>query len=102
MELIGQLIEELQELQGYKEKYECVQKDKEIMSQTLFEYMQREYKQKNYNERSEEYRKNTCCSCRYRDGCGLKDNLPENIGEPVPSDKEWIPGRKTCENFRWS
>lgn len=41
--MVEELIKELNELQEYKKKYECVQKEKQKMSDLLYEYMMREY-----------------------------------------------------------
>lgn len=98
--MLGELINEIQELQEYKKKYEYVQKDKEVMSEKLYEYMMREYGNMSREERVLSYRTNSCSCCRYRDYCEI--SLPENIWEPIKSDRGWIPGRVTCGKFDWS
>lgn len=77
-------------------------KDKQTMSDLLYEYRLKEYESKTYEERCKDHLDCTCSACRYRDGCELKNNFPEDIRKPVPSDKAWIPGYKTCDDFRWS
>ena len=50
-------------------------------------------------ERISKYEEECCRHCRYRGYCEF--DFPENIYEPVRSDKAWIPGRKTCGRFEW-
>ena len=98
--MLEELIKEIQELQEYKYKYECVQKDKQRMSDLLYEYMMREYESMGREERIISFRANNCIYCKYDDYCNA--SLPEDIWKPIPSKKAWIPGRKCCEKFEWS
>lgn len=97
--MLEELLKELNELRAYKERYENVVKDKERMSALLYEYMVKEYNSMSYEERAAEFRKKTCCSCRYRDDCSSA--LPIDIMRPVPSEDAWIPGVIGCRDFRW-
>ena len=99
--MIEELIKELSELQEYKKKYESAQKDKQKMSDLLFEYRMKEYENTSYEDRCAQQISKQCSACRYRHDCS-KNNFPEDIRLPVKSDKAWIPGFKSCENFMWS
>ena len=99
--MMEELIKELSELQEYKKKYEYAQQDKQEMSNLLFEYMMKEYKNTSYEDRCAQQISLQCRACRYAHDC-LKNNFPEDIRMPVKSDKAWIPGVKSCENFMWS
>lgn len=98
--MVEELIKELNELQEYKYKYECAQKDKQTMSDELYEYMKREYENMGREERIISHHAEFCNCCRYESYCTI--SLPEDIWEPVPSNKAWIPARKVCEKFEWS
>lgn len=98
--MVEELIKELNELQEYKKKYECVQKDKQKMSDLLYEYMMREYENMDREERIISHRVDGCNCCRYDGYCNV--SLPEDIWKPIPSDNAWIPGRKGCEKFEWN
>ena len=92
--IIDELIKELQELQEYKKKYESAMKDKQAMSDLLYDYKLKEYNSKSYEDRCKEHIEKTCSACRYCDGCELKNHFPVNIRKPIPSDKAWIPGKQ--------
>lgn len=101
--MVEKLMKELIELQNYKKKYEYAQKDKQTMSDKLYEYMMREYENTSYEDRCKEHIEKTCSSCRYRFyDCNLQNSFPEDIWKPVESDKAWIPDRKSCDKFQWS
>lgn len=101
--MIEELIKELIELQSYKQKYEYAQKDKQTMSDKLYEYMMKEYENTSYEDRCKEHIEKTCSSCRHRFyDCDLQNNFPKDIWKSVESNKAWIPGRKSCEKFEWS
>lgn len=76
-------------------------KDKQVMSDLLYEYKLKEYENTSYEKRCEYHIEHTCSACRYRDGCELKIDFPEDILKPVPSDKAWVPGCKNCKKFKW-
>lgn len=98
--MLEQLIKELEELKEYKNKYECAIKDKQKMSEKLYEYMLKEYENTTKEKRVSVFKEKTCKSCRYRDCCNLE--LPDDIMKPIPSDKAWIPAIKTCGEFEWA
>ena len=99
--MITELIKELNELEEYKHEYEYAQKDKQTMSDLLYDYMIKEYEATSYGERCDKYIKNICKDCIGRDGCQLQHTLPEDIGIPIKSDKAWIPATKSCGEFEW-
>ena len=74
--MINELINEIKELQKYKEKYLYAEKDKERMSDLLYEYMMREYKRMPKQKRIEKYEEECCKCCRYREYCNF--DLPQN------------------------
>ena len=96
--LLDDLIEEIQELEKIKVKYNHLLVDKEQMSGLLFELMTEKYSHIPYEERVEEYKREFCHDCRFN-FCGMK--FPENIGQPVKSDKGWIPSTVGCGKFEW-
>jgi len=102
MEAINQFIEGILELVEYKKKYESQKKDKKRMSDVLYDLMLEKYNNTSFShsQRIEEHRRDVCIACRHRDGCEVE--LPGDILKPIPSTEEWIPPRKTCENFEWS
>ena len=97
--MLQELVDEINKLLEYKQKYEHAERDKKSMSNLLFEFMLKEYDSKTYEERCSEYKKIVCRTCRYREDCEFE--LPKNIWEPIQSDKNWIPGKQTCEHFKW-
>lgn len=100
--MIEELIREIEELEKYRQKYENAEKEKQVMSEMLFKYMEDEYQKTSYEARSEKYRNDICSACRYRPECTIKFGLPKDISKPIPSDKSWVPSRKSCGNFMWS
>ena len=72
--MLDELLEEIQKLREYKTKYEYAEKDKKEMSDLLYKYMMAEYEGKSYDERVQEYKKNTCSCCRYHSMCEGKKN----------------------------
>jgi hypothetical protein len=98
LKMLDELVKDLQELLDYKKKYEYIIKDKETMSDLLFELMTEKYNNTSYEDRREHFRENSCQCCRY-EGCNLE--LPQDIGKPIKSDKAWIPATKSCGNFQW-
>jgi len=98
--MLEELLQEIEELKTYKKKYEYALKDKQRMSDLLFELMTEKYNRTSFAERRSNYRKSTCSACRYQEYCDLE--IPNNIQEPIKSDEAWIPGTKTCGNFEWS
>ena len=101
--MLEQLIKDMNELLSYKEKYEHAIKDKQTMSNKLYELMTKEYEKTSYEDRCKQYIEHECSGCRYRIyGCDYQSNLPKDILQPIPSDKAWIPACKTCGHFEWS
>lgn len=98
--MIDELIQELNELLEYKDKYEMAMKGKQRMSDELLKYMNTEYENQTYEERYELYKKEICKCCRYNNCCDYL--LPKDILKPVPSDKGWIPAKISCKKFEWS
>lgn len=100
--MLEELINEIKELQECKRKYECQEKDKQKMSDELFKLMMEKYNNQTYEERTELHNKELCRSCKYRDYCEERNNLPKDIWKPRESEKAWIPGYTTCGGFEWS
>ena len=98
--MLEQLIKELEELKEYKHKYECAIKDKQRMSDLLYEYMMKEYENTTKEERVLKFKQDTCRCCRYRDYCSIE--LPDDIQKPIASNKAWIPATKSCGEFDWA
>lgn len=98
--MIDEFLNEIKELQEYKEKYLCAVKDKQRMSDLLYEYMTKEYKRMPKQKRIEKYEEECCQYCRYREYC--KFDFPDDVYKPIKSDNAWIPRRVTCGNFKWS
>ena len=98
--MIDEFLIDIQELKEYKHKYECVQKDKQKMSDLLFELMTNEYERTSYEDRKEHYKHDSCRDCRGYGYCELE--IPQDIGKPIKSDTAWIPATKSCGHFEWS
>ena len=58
--MLEQLLEEINELKKYKERYELAERDKERMSEMLYDYMMKEYESMTKEERIEKYKKECC------------------------------------------
>lgn len=97
--MIDELIKEIQELEEYKEKYFTLIREKQIMSDRLYELMWDKYKSMTLEDRIKEYKDGWCSCCRH--DCYDCD-YPEDILMPIKSDKACIPDEKTCGNFRWA
>lgn len=98
--MLEELLNEIKELKEYKKKYESAEKDMEAMSQYIYENELEKWKNKAYAFRVIEYQESMCKSCRFYDGCDIKEHLPEDIGKPT-ENKRWFPGQKACGNFEW-
>lgn len=98
--MLDELLKEINELKEYKNKYEYALKDKQRMSDLLYDYMMREWESMSREDRVVAYQKNNCSSCRHYGYCNI--GLPEDILKPIPSDKAWIPYIKNCGSFQWS
>ena len=62
--------------------------------------MNKEYENQNYESRCLLHKKDLCNICLCNNYCDME--LPQDILKPTPSDKAWIPSKKTCEFFKWS
>lgn len=102
--MLNELLKEIEELKKYKEKYEYAVKDKEIMSELLYEYMTKEYESMTKEERVKIFEKEFCECCRFAHYCRdhFEEAYPEDILKPFPSERAWIPPRKGCAEFEWS
>lgn len=96
--MLEKIIEELAELIEYKRRYESAQKDKQTMSDMLYDYMLKEYEATPYEERCKKFHDYSCKHCKNQDYCLMlfKNEYPEDILMPVKSDRAWIPPRKGC------
>ena len=101
--MLEELIKEVKELQEYKQKYECAQKDKQKMSNLLYNYMLSEYRNITYEENVRLYKDEWCRCCRYKSNCNkvIDGEFSKTIRKPVRSDNGYIPGREGCESFEW-
>ena len=102
--MLNELLKEIEELKTYKRKYENAIKDKEAMSKLLYEYMIKEYEDMTKEERIKIFEKEFCGHCRFIDYCRnhFEKEYPEDILKPFPSDRAWIPPKKSCDMFEWS
>lgn len=98
--MLDELLKEINELKEYKIKYECASKDKQRMSELLYDYMMQEYENTSKEKRIELHKINCCSCCRYRDCCDFE--FPEDVWKPIPSEKAWIPAKTTCGSFKWA
>ena len=100
--MLNELIDEIKQLQEYKQKYESQAKDKQKMSDELFKLMMDKYNNQTHEERSKLHNEELCRSCKFRDYCQERYDLPEDIWKPIEGEKAWIPGHTTCGGFAWS
>lgn len=98
--MIDEFLNEIKELQEYKKKYLCAEKDKQRMSDLLYEYATKEYERMPKQKRIDKYKEECCKCCRHNTFCEF--DLPDDIYKPVKRDNAWIPGTVTCGNFEWS
>ena len=100
--MIEELIKEIEELKKYKFLYECQLKDKQRMSDMLFELMTKEYENTPLEVRKEKHIREQCKDCR-GEWCDCDHSrLPEDVYKPKVSDKAWIPAITICKDFEWS
>ena len=97
--MLEELLKEITELKEYKKKYEYCLIEKQRMSDKLYRLMILEYGNTTPQQNIEEYKKHTCCDCRFQEGCHIV--LPQDIGKPIKNDEGWIPATKSCESFSW-
>ena len=100
--MLEKLIKDIEDLQKYKLMYERQKIDKRTMSEELYKLMLEKYNTTPYEERASYFKKDMCHCCRYGNFARCEIELPEDIGMPVPSDRDWIPGKKGCAQFEWS
>lgn len=98
--MLDELLKEIDELKSYKSKYESALESKQKMSDLLYDYMMKEWKNMSREDRVDMHIDDICSCCRYRMYCTIE--LPEDILKPIPSDKAWIPARTCCKKFEWS
>ena len=96
--MLDELMKDLQELKDYKKRYEFVIKDKQRMSDLLFELMTEKYNNTSYEDRKKHFIDTTCKCCRHY-MCNLE--ISEDIELPIKSNIRWIPATKSCANFEW-
>ena len=99
--MLDELLKEIENLKTIKAEYKCLQKDKQRMSDLLYEYMIKEFNNKSYEDRVEEYKNTICVNCRYR-GCSYAKELPVDILKPIESDIDFIPSTTTCRKCEWN
>lgn len=99
MEIISSFIKEIEDLNNFKKLYESQKKDKERMSEEIYDLMMYKFDTLTYEDRVSEYKKEFCRCCRYN-WCNM--DIPSDILKPIKSDKGWIPARKFCGAFEWS
>lgn len=83
----------------YKQRYEHQLEDKKTMSKMLYELMMYKYSNLTYEQRVEDFKRDTCRCCSYEDYCELV--IPEDILKPIESEIGWIPPVKGCKEFEW-
>ena len=97
--MLDEFIKEIKELKEYKREYFNLVRNKQVMSDKLYELMMERYKSMSYEERLKEFKESYCSCCRH----DVYDcDIPEDIMMPVKSDCAWIPGCKGCGNFKWA
>ena len=108
--IIEKVIKEYKELKEYKRKYESQKIDKEKMSEALYEFELKEYKNTTYEQRVKKHIEENCKDCRYFYGenrhCKWlegtpKERLPKDILKPIQTKENYFPGHKICEDFLW-
>jgi len=99
MDIINQFLNEINELKKFKRLYESQKKDKQRMSDELYELMMYKYNNTPYDERVKYYKEDLCSCCRHEDYCEIE--IPEDILKPIKSEEAWIPPTKTCGEFEW-
>lgn len=98
--MLEELLKEIKDLKEYKNKYDYAIKDKQRMSDLLFELMTEKYNNTSYEDRKTYFKNNVCSCCKYKDTCFLE--ITENIGKPIKSNNAWIPATKSCKEFEWN
>lgn len=97
--MLEELVKEISELKECKKRCEFIDRDRQYMSNLLYEYMIKEYESMSRQDILNEYKKEYCDYCRRKGWCRV--GFPDDIYKPVPSDIAWVPGRITCGNFEW-
>lgn len=97
--MIDELISEINELKDIKKRYEFALKDKQRMSDLLYDLMSEKYDNLSYDKRIEWHKKEMCNHCRYYP---CANELPNDVGYVLKSENAWIPGRVCCKHFDWS
>ena len=97
--ILDRVLNEINELKEFKRLYESQKKDKQRMSDKLYELMMYKYNNTSYNERLLNFQEETCRYCRYEDYCKIE--IPEDILKPIKSENAWISSTKSCGEFQW-
>jgi len=99
--MLDELLKEIQELQGFKNKYEFSLIDKQKMSDKLYELQTEIYNSKTFEERKKMQIDLNCTCCRGKDYCD-KSIIEYDVMMPIPSNCAWMPSIKCCKKFEWS
>lgn len=99
--MLEDFIKDINELIEYKIKYEYAIKNKQKMSDALYDLDLERYNIQTFEERKQNYIKDLCNCCRFDFYCN-KDKIPENILMPIKSDKAWFPSKISCSEFQWN
>ena len=98
--MLDEFIKDINELIEYKKKYEYILKDKQKMSDALYELYLEKYNNQSFEERRQLFVKDTCGCCKYYFDCDK--HLSKNVLMPIKSDTGWFPSRVGCDEFQWS
>ena len=85
----------------FKRLYESQKKDKQIMSDKLYELMMYKYNATPFIDRKSYYEEDNCSCCRFEDWCNKDNTIPKNVGMPIESENAWIPPTMGCDKFEW-
>ena len=99
--MLDKFIKDINELMEYKTKYECAIKDKQSMSDTIYDLYLEKYNNQTFKERKQIYIDDVCRCCKYRFNCS-KEVIPESVLMPIKSDIAWFPISTGCKEFEWS
>ena len=99
--MLDEFIKCINELIGYKEKYEHAMHDQQTMANAIYDLHLEKYNNRSFKERKEYYINDMCKCCRYYFDCD-KEKIPENILMPIKNDIAWFPKKISCKDFKWS
>ena len=103
MSIVNELLEELQELKKYKERYKSNEEDKKKLAQYVYNNELKEYYNTPYENRCKKFIEENCSCCRYNDEeCKYrKEGLRADILEPIENEG-WFPSYQSCGGFEWN